>query len=68
MLSIFFALSTPSAKKNISTPMTIDNPTETSMLTAVGLSAFISVLMFYLALAVLKAKKIDNTEEEKPAF
>lgn len=39
-----------------------------SILVSVGLSAVIGVLMFFLALAVLNAKKIDNTEEEKPAF
>ena len=39
-----------------------------SILTAIGLSIVIGVLMFFLALAVLGAKKIDNTEEEKPAF
>ena len=39
-----------------------------SILTAIGLSAVIGVLMFFLALAVLNAKKIDNQEEEKPAF
>ena len=39
-----------------------------SILVSVGLSVVIGVLMFFLALAVLGAKKIDNTEEEKPAF
>lgn len=39
-----------------------------SILTAVGLSVVIGVLMFFLALGVLNAKKIDNREEEKPAF
>lgn len=39
-----------------------------SILTSVGLSVVIGVLMFFLALGVLGAKKIDNTEEEKPAF
>lgn len=35
---------------------------------AVGLSLLICVLMYFLALGVLNAKKIDNQEEEKPAF
>lgn len=39
-----------------------------SILVSIGLSVVIGVLMFVLALAVLKAKKIDNQEEEKPAF
>ena len=39
-----------------------------SILTAIGLSIVIGVLMFFLALGVLNAKKIDNQEEEKPAF
>lgn len=39
-----------------------------SILTSIGLSVVIGVLMFFLALGVLGAKKIDNTEEEKPAF
>lgn len=33
-----------------------------------GLSLLISVLMCLLAIAVLNAKKIDNTEEKKPEF
>lgn len=39
-----------------------------SIYTAMGLCVVIGVLMFLLALGVLNAKKIDNTEEEKPAF
>lgn len=39
-----------------------------SILTSIGLSVVIGVLMFFLALGVLNAKKIDNEEEEKPAF
>ena len=39
-----------------------------SILTAIGLSVLIGVLMLFLALGVLNAKKIDNTEEEKPTF
>lgn len=39
-----------------------------SILVAVGLAVIISVLMFFLALGVMNAKKIDNQEEEKPAF
>ena len=39
-----------------------------SILTAAGLSIVIGALMFFLALGVLNAKKIDNEEEEKPAF
>lgn len=39
-----------------------------SILTAIGLSLVICVLMFFLALGVLNAKKIDNTEETKPEF
>ena len=39
-----------------------------SILTAIGLSIVIGVLMFFLALGVLNAKKIDNEEEEKPTF
>lgn len=39
-----------------------------SILTAIGLSIVICVLMYFLALGVLNAKKIDNTEEDKPAF
>ena len=39
-----------------------------SILVSVGLSIVIGVLMFVLALGVLNAKKIDNSEEEKPAF
>lgn len=39
-----------------------------SILTAIGLSIVIGALMFFLALGVLNAKKIDNEEEEKPAF
>lgn len=39
-----------------------------SILTALGLSLIICVLMYFLALGVLNAKKIDNQEEDKPAF
>ncbi len=39
-----------------------------SILTALGLSLVICVLMYFLALGVLNAKKIDNQEEDKPAF
>lgn len=39
-----------------------------SILTAAGLCIVICVLMFFLALGVLNAKKIDNQEEEKPEF
>lgn len=39
-----------------------------SIAVAVGLSLLICVLMYFLALGVLNAKKIDNQEEEKPAF
>lgn len=39
-----------------------------SILTAMGLCVVISVLMYFLARGVLGAKKIDNTEEDKPAF
>ena len=40
----------------------------TSILVSIGLAVVIGVLMFVLALGVLNAKKIDNQEEEKPAF
>lgn len=39
-----------------------------SIFTAMGLCVVIGVLMYFLARAVLGAKKIDNTEEDKPAF
>lgn len=39
-----------------------------SILTAIALSLVICVLMYFLALGVLNAKKIDNQEEEKPVF
>ncbi len=39
-----------------------------SILTAIGLSIVICVLMYFLAFGVLNAKKIDNTEEDKPEF
>lgn len=39
-----------------------------SIYTAMGLCVVIGVLMFFLALGVLNAKRIDNTEEDKPAF
>lgn len=39
-----------------------------SVLVAAGLALVICVLMYLLALGVLNAKKIDNQEEDKPAF
>lgn len=39
-----------------------------SIFTAMGLCVVICVLMYFLALGVLGAKKIDNTAEDKPAF
>lgn len=39
-----------------------------SILTAVALSIVIEVLMYFLAVLVLNAKKIDNTAEDKPEF
>lgn len=40
----------------------------TSIVVSIVLCVVISVLMYFLALGVLKAKKIDNTEENKPEF
>lgn len=39
-----------------------------SLLVAILICVVVSVLMFFLALGVLKAKKIDNQEENKPEF
>lgn len=39
-----------------------------SIVVSIALCVVISVLMYFLALGVLKAKKIDNTEENKPEF
>ena len=39
-----------------------------SIAVSIALCVVISVLMYFLALGVLKAKKIDNTEENKPEF
>lgn len=39
-----------------------------SIFMAMGLCVVICVLMYFLALGVLGAKKIDNTAEDKPAF
>lgn len=39
-----------------------------SIFVAILICIIISVLMFFLALGVLKAKKIDNQEENKPEF
>ena len=39
-----------------------------SILVGAGISVIVAVLMFFLALGVLGAKKIDNTEEERPEF
>lgn len=39
-----------------------------SIFTAMGLCVVIGVLMYFLARGVLGAKRIDNTEEDKPAF
>lgn len=39
-----------------------------SILVAVGLSIVIAVLMFFLTLAVLRAKRINNQAEDKPEF
>ncbi len=39
-----------------------------SILVGMGISVVVAVLMFFLALGVLGAKKIDNTEEERPEF
>ena len=39
-----------------------------SILVGMGISVVVAVLMFFLTLGVLGAKKIDNTEEERPEF
>ncbi len=39
-----------------------------SIFVGMGISVVVAVLMFFLALGVLGAKKIDNTEEERPEF
>lgn len=39
-----------------------------SIIVGMGISLAVAVLMFFLALGVLGAKKIDNTEEERPEF
>lgn len=39
-----------------------------SFITAIALSLVISVMMYFLALGVLKAKKIDNQKEIEPEF
>ncbi len=39
-----------------------------SFITALALSLVLSVLMYFLALGVLKAKKIDNQAEKEPEF
>lgn len=39
-----------------------------SIMVSIALCIVISVLMYFLALGVLKAKKIDNTEENRPEF
>lgn len=39
-----------------------------SIMVSIALAVVIAVLMYFLALGVLKAKKIDNTEENKPEF
>lgn len=39
-----------------------------SIMISVALAVVISVLMYFLALGVLKAKKVDNQSEEKPEF
>ena len=39
-----------------------------SILVGMGISVIVAVMMFFLALGVLGAKKIDNTDEEKPEF
>lgn len=40
----------------------------TSIVVSMVICVIIAVLMYFLALGVLKAKKIDNTEENKPEF
>lgn len=39
-----------------------------SIIVGMALSIVIAVLMYFLALGVLNAKKIDNTEDERPEF
>lgn len=39
-----------------------------SIIVGMAISVVVAVLMFFLALGVLNAKRIDNTEEEKPEF
>lgn len=39
-----------------------------SIVVSIAISVVIAVLMYFLALGVLKAKKIDNQEENKPEF
>lgn len=39
-----------------------------SIIVGMAISIVVAVLMFFLALGVLNAKRIDNTEEEKPEF
>lgn len=39
-----------------------------SIIVGMVISLVVAVLMFFLALGVLNAKKIDNTEEERPEF
>lgn len=39
-----------------------------SIMVSVALAVVIAVLMYFLALGVLKAKKVDNQSEEKPEF
>lgn len=40
----------------------------TSIMVSVALAVVIAVMMYFLALGVLKAKKVDNQSEEKPEF
>ncbi|MBD5129959.1 MAG: hypothetical protein HDT43_08550 [Ruminococcaceae bacterium] len=39
-----------------------------SIIVGIAISLVIAVMMFFLSLGVLNAKKIDNTEEERPEF
>ena len=39
-----------------------------SIFVGMAISAVVAVLMFFLALGVLNAKRIDNTEEDRPEF
>lgn len=39
-----------------------------SIIVGMAISVVVAVLMFFLALGVLNAKRIDNTEDEKPEF